>query len=87
MTDPSLPPEVRPGAIRLSVNLATDVAAALRGLCEAKNISITEGVRRSVAVWKFVQDEVDSGNKIYVVDELDGRPDGRTTMREVVLLS
>jgi hypothetical protein len=79
------PAEVRPGQVRLSVNLANDVAVALRGYAETHKCSITEAVRRSIALLKFADDEIKSGNKLYVVDGHVDHKD-RSTMRELVFL-
>ncbi len=68
--------------VRLSVNLAPDVADALRGTAAAQGITVTEAVRRAVAVWKLVSDENAAGRRLMVVD---GKGDG-ATFREVVLL-
>ncbi len=74
-----------PGAadvVRLSINLAPDVATALKDLASARGLSITEAVRRAIAVWKFVEDERARGHRLAVVES-----DGKTErIREVVLL-
>lgn len=69
--------------VRLSINLSSDTAAALRELAEHKGTSVTEAVRRAIAVWKFVEDEVAQGHRIAVIDK-DG--DGHDRIREVVLV-
>lgn len=69
---------------RLSVNLASDVAEALKSLTRRRSISITEGVRRAIAVWKLVEDEQEKGNRIAIVEH---HQDGTTAVREVVVLS
>lgn len=68
--------------VRLSVNLAPDVAATFRDLCHAKRISITEGVRRAIAIWRFVEDEVDAGRRLAVIEEVDGKE----RVRELLLV-
>jgi hypothetical protein len=68
---------------RLSINLSLDAAQALRDLTTEKGISITEGVRRAIAVWKFVEDEKSKGNRLAVLEP--GR-NGEERVREVVLI-
>jgi hypothetical protein len=69
-----------PKYTRLSVNLSPDTAAALRELADRRKISITDAVRRAIAVWKFMEDEIAAGNRVVVTE-----PDGKK--REIVLLS
>ena len=68
--------------VRLSVNLAVDVAQVLKNLAAAKNISVTEAIRRAIAVLDFIEGETAKGNKIAVVEKADGKD----RVREVVLL-
>lgn len=68
--------------VRLSVNLAVDVAQVLKSLAAKKNISVTETVRRAIAVLNFVESETAKGNKIAVVEKIDGKD----RVREVILL-
>ncbi len=68
--------------VRLSVNLASDVAAALKTLSTNQGVSVTEGVRRAIALWKLVSDEVSKGNKVMVVE---GEGEG-AKYREIILL-
>jgi hypothetical protein len=77
-SDSSSPPRDR-RFVRLSVNLSFETAEAFRSLIERKGLSISEGIRRAIAVWKFVEDEKASGNQLAVVE-----PDGQ--VRKVVLL-
>jgi hypothetical protein len=42
--------------VRLSVNLSPDVAEELKEYAGRKGISVTEAVRRAIAVLKFVDD-------------------------------
>lgn len=65
--------------VRLSINLADDVAAVLGDWADKKDISYTEAVRRAIAVWNFVETEIAAGNRLAVVE-----PGGR--IREVVLV-
>jgi hypothetical protein len=66
-------------SVRLSVNLSVESAETLRALIRRKGLTITEGVRRAIAVWKFVEDENSNGNQLAVIE-----PDG--SIRKVVLL-
>lgn len=68
--------------VRLSINLAPDVAKTLKELAKSKNISITEAVRRAIAVWRFMEAETGRGNRIAVVETVNGKD----SLREVVLL-
>lgn len=55
---------------RLSVNINDETAAALRDLAERRGTTVTEIVRRSVSVYKFVEDEVAAGGKtLQLIDQ------------------
>lgn len=71
------------GVVRLSINLAADVAAVLRRWAEAKHISVTEAIRRAIAIWNFIETEKANGNTIAIIEN-SGRPNQR--IREVVLI-
>lgn len=66
--------------VRLNINLTKESAAALRKLAEEQHISVTEAVRRAIAVLNFVQEERNEGRKIQTMD-----PDGKDR-RELVLM-
>lgn len=66
-------------SVRLSVNLSVESAETLKVLTKRKGLTITEGIRRAVAVWKFVEDENTKGNQIAVIEH-DG------SIRKVILL-
>jgi hypothetical protein len=68
---------------RLSVNLSLDTAEVLKGLARRKGITITDAIPRAIAVWSFVEDELDKGNRIAVVE----RVNGSERVREVVFVS
>lgn len=53
--------------VRLSVNLAPSVALALRQTAEKSGVSVTEAVRRAVAVWKLVVDARAQGHTVLVM--------------------
>ena len=48
---------------RLNVNINDETAAALKGLAERRQTTVTEIVRRAVSVYKFVEDEVVDGDR------------------------
>lgn len=48
---------------RLNVNINDETAAALRALAERRSTTITEIVRRSISLYKFVEDETVDGDK------------------------
>jgi len=75
-------PEPAPsdGPVRLSVNLGTGAAAALRELMSRKDITATEAIRRALSVWKFIEDERAQGRSIAL---LEGRGKDQV-VREVV---
>ena len=55
-------PEQPAGIVRLSINLSTETAETFKALAGRKGLTITEGIRRAIAVWKFAEDEVAAGN-------------------------
>lgn len=65
--------------VRLSINLAPDVAAELKRLAANKNVSVTEAVRRSIAIWSFWETQKAAGHTPAVLDS-----NGRA--KEVVIL-
>ena len=72
--------EGEPRFTRLSVNVALDIAEALRSLTRRKGITATEGVRRAIAVWKLVEDASAAGQQLQLVDRKTG------AVRELMLL-
>lgn len=75
--DPAADPEDR--VVRLNVNLSAEVAAALRQTTRRNGLTLTEGVRRAVSIWKLLDDAARHGERIEVVDPETGRT------RELVL--
>lgn len=67
------------GHVRLSVNVSHATARAFRELIGRKGITITEGVRRAIAVWRFVEAETAAGNRLAVITQAG-------TVHEVTLL-
>ena len=58
--------------VRLSVNLPDEAAAVLKDLADRREISLTEAVRRAIAIYKYVDDEVvTAGKQLQVVDDSD----------------
>lgn len=53
-------------SVRLSVNLAKDVADALRWIADKRGISVTEAVRRAISTQNYVERASDRGAKILV---------------------
>lgn len=68
--------------VRLSINLAPDVAGILRSWAERKSINVTEAVRRAIAVWDFFETEREKGNRLAVI-EGEG---SNQRIREVVIV-
>jgi hypothetical protein len=52
--------------VRLSVNLRPDVADELKEYADRKGISVTEAVRRAIAVLSFVDEAQDRGASLNV---------------------
>jgi hypothetical protein len=65
---------------RLNVNLNQETAAALKEIAARENISLTEAVRRAIAIFKFVEDEQAVGRKIQTMDA------NESNKRELVLM-
>jgi len=55
--------------VRLNVNLNSETAAALRAIAEGRGISFTEVVRRSIAIYKYLDDEGQDGRIIQTLDQ------------------
>jgi uncharacterized protein (DUF2267 family) len=66
--------------VRLNVNLNSETADALRQIAEERGISATEAVRRAIAVYKYIEDEVDAGHTVQTVDKTSQK------VRELVLI-
>src|SRR5512134_2119433 len=80
---PGEPSDAPAGVVRLSVNLAADVAATLKDNARRKSISITEAIRRAIAVWAFLEEAKREGNRIALIEDLGG---GKERLREIVLV-
>ncbi|WP_241031951.1 ribbon-helix-helix protein, CopG family [Rhodococcus koreensis] len=67
-------------SIRLSVNMNTETAEALREIAEAYGISVTEAVRRAVSVAHFVEEQTRQGKTVQIEDPKTGK------VRELVMM-
>jgi hypothetical protein len=67
------------GLVRLSINLSIETAETLKALVDRKGVTITEGIRRAIIVWRFVEDETSRGNQIAVIEKDE-------TVRKVLIL-
>ncbi|HEY8719420.1 ribbon-helix-helix protein, CopG family [Pengzhenrongella sp.] len=54
--------------VRLSVNLAPSVAEALKSTAAKQGITITEAIRRAVALWKMVSEATAKNQRIMIVE-------------------
>lgn len=68
--------------VRLTINLAPGVAAALVSTAHEKGLNLTEAIRHAIAVWKLCCDEQASGRRIVIVEDTGCC----VTEREIVLL-
>lgn len=64
--------------VRLSVNVNQETAAALKELSKRRGVTVTEAVRRSISLQKFLQGERRRGRKVHTLNA-DG-----TRVRELV---
>jgi hypothetical protein len=68
---------------RLSVNLSLDTAQVLKNLAKRDSITITDAIRRAIACWSFIEDELAKGNRIAVIEQTDAGE----RVREVIFVS
>lgn len=66
--------------VRLNVNMNEQTAKDLKELADRDGLSFTETIRRAVAIYKYIRDEVKKGRVVVTMD-----PDGRNR-REIVLM-
>ncbi|GAB2807521.1 hypothetical protein ACWGJ2_31740 [Streptomyces sp. NPDC054796] len=71
-TDAAVRTQSEPSITRLSVNINEDTAARLRWYKEHKGISITETVRRAVALLDLVERETADGSEV-LLKSRDGK--------------
>jgi hypothetical protein len=57
-----------PDYTRLTVNVNPETLAAIKTLAAQRGISYTEIIRRAVAVYKLVEDEIAQGHTIQIKD-------------------
>jgi hypothetical protein len=55
--------------VRLSVNLGPEVADSLKGYANRKGVSVTEAVRRAIAVLGFIDDAQTRGASLQVEED------------------
>jgi hypothetical protein len=58
----------QPEAVRLSVNVSREAADALKKIADDHGWSVTETVRRLIALGKFVYDEDQAGHRMLFHD-------------------
>jgi len=64
-----VPERVQPqGVVLLKVNLAPSVAEALTSICRERGITIAEGVRRAIAIWKFLEEARRAKKRLAVIE-------------------
>lgn len=56
---------------RLSINVSPATAQTLRELAAAKSTTVTEVIRRAVAVLKLLEDEQNEGTELQLVRKSD----------------
>jgi predicted transcriptional regulator len=61
--------EQAPEVVRLSVNLAPDVAEALKRLANKSGVTLTEMVRRAISTENFLEEQRAAGKKVLIADE------------------
>jgi hypothetical protein len=71
-------PQDKGTVVRLSINLSIDIADEFKSLLDRQGLTITEGIRRAIRAWKFLEDERSKGNEIAVIEQND--------IRRVILL-
>ena len=82
LPDPPKPTHRPANTVRLSVNLAPDVAQALKRL--SGRWTITEGVRRAIAIWDFLDAQKQQGYTLAVIEPSTNGGDDR--VREIILI-
>lgn len=65
---------------RLSVNLNQETTAALNAIMAQFDVTMTEAVRRSIAVMNLIRTEQEMGREVHLIDKK------RKIDREVILL-
>lgn len=68
---------------RLSVNLAGDTMAVLKDLADRNGSTLSDTVRRAIAVLKYFDCQTERGHEIATIEDLGG---GKTQVNRVILL-
>jgi hypothetical protein len=68
-----------PDYTRLTVNINPETLAAIKAIASQREITYTETIRRAVAVYKLIEEEVARGHSILIKD-------GKN-IREVILVA
>ncbi|HEX4606295.1 MAG TPA: ribbon-helix-helix domain-containing protein [Candidatus Angelobacter sp.] len=58
-------------AIKLTVNLPDQTAAALKEIADARGTSVTEALRQVIESQRFLHDEIQSGNNVLIQNPAD----------------
>jgi len=53
---------------KLSVNLSEEVLAALRGMADRDNVTLTEVLRRAISTLKYLEDAQRGGKAVLIRD-------------------
>ena len=64
--------ETQPKTERLNINVSARTAAALRTLSERRETTVTDTVRRAVAVLEVLENVLDNGNVLLMKDREGG---------------
>ena len=67
-------------SIRLSVNMNSETAEALKELAERNQISVTEAVRRAISVAHFIEEQSRAGKSVQIEDPKTGK------VRELIMM-
>jgi hypothetical protein len=80
MAETDAPTKKSTGTVRLNVNLNAETANALKQIAEERQISVTEAVRRAVAVYDYIDSESRKGRRIQTSNQ------DREDIREFVMM-
>lgn len=68
--------------VRIQVNVLQDVANALKNTSRARGLTVTEGVRNAINLFKLISDETSKGNRVVIIEGHGAR----AKQREIVFL-
>jgi hypothetical protein len=71
-------PQDKGTVVRLSINLSAEFANEFKTLLDRQGLTITEGIRKAIRAWQFLETERSKGNEIAVIEQNE--------IRKVVLL-